>query len=295
LPFPVKGARFTIQVPYFNSSGAATDPTTPDTEVAKDGGAFADCIEEVTTISGSDGWGYITLTGDEMNCSMLAVACKASGVLQTSIEVRPQVLRNIHSGTAQAGANGSITLDVGASDASDGAYTGCIVMTTGGTGGGGGSGSQNNQARVITAYNTSTKVASVVPNWEVNPDNTTTFQVLRPQSIGTAVADVRQVNGVTASAQALDANMEGDLIGTVDTSVNGVGDATHFSCSDITEASANHYVGKQVTVKSGTLKGQWWGTVVAYALTNGQGLFTVSPGSPTGEVMVTSDTVCIGS
>ena len=51
------------------------------------------------------------------------------------------------------------------------------MRTTGGTGGGG-AGGANNQARVITAYNTSTLVATVVPNWETTPDSTTTYDIL---------------------------------------------------------------------------------------------------------------------
>lgn len=179
LPFPVKGARFTLQVPYLDADGDPTDPTTPDTERSIDGAAFADCTEEVSTISGSNGVGYVTLTGDEMNGSMVAVAAKvASGPKATLATLYPRVLpplKDHPSGTAQAGAAGTITL---ASTAPTFDLAGCIVKTTGGTGGGGGSGSQGNQARVITAYNGSTKVATVEPNWETTPDNTTTYAIL---------------------------------------------------------------------------------------------------------------------
>lgn len=176
LPFPIRGARFTILVPYLDADGDPTDPTTPDTERSIDAGAFADCTEEVSTISGSNGMGYITLSGDELDGSMVAVCAKvASGPKATLATLFPRVLGIVSSGTAQAGAAGTITLASGA-PAFD--LTGCIVKTTGGTGGGGGSGSLNNQARVITAYNTSTKVATVVPNWETNPASDTTYQVL---------------------------------------------------------------------------------------------------------------------
>lgn len=284
LPVPIKGARFTVQVPYLNSSGVPTDPTTPDTEVSKDGGAFADCTEEVTTISGSNGFGYITLTGDEMNCSMLALAAKvASGPNNTLMEIRPQVLRSVRSGTAQAGAAGTITLDSGASATASGAYTGMIVKTTGGTGGGGGSGSLNNQARMITNYDPTTKIATVVPNWETNPDNTTTFEIWRLNSVGIAQADVQEINGVVLDADILSALMQTITVGTVSTAVTAPS-ATQFSCSDITEATASHFVGKQAWVQSGTLQFQYLGVVTAYALTTGEGLFTVSPGSPSSEI-----------
>ncbi len=178
LPFPVKGARYTIAVPYLDADGDPTDPTSPDTERSIDGGAFADCTEEVTTVSGSNGMGYLTLTGDEMNCSLLEIAAKvASGPKATLLAISPRVLPIIATGTAQAGASGTITLAAGAS-AVDDFYVGCIVRTTGGTAGGGGSGKQNNQARVITDYVGSTKVASVEPNWETNPSSDTTYDIL---------------------------------------------------------------------------------------------------------------------
>lgn len=175
LPWPVKGARYTIAVPYLDAGGVPTDPTTPDTEVSIDGATYADCTEEVTTVTGSNGSGYITLTGAETNCSLLFVAAKvASGPKTTLAILQPRVLPILESGTAQAGAAGTITLASGAA-----AYdlTGAIVKTTGGTGGGG-TGGANNQARIITAYNTSTKVATVVPNWETTPSSDTTYDIL---------------------------------------------------------------------------------------------------------------------
>lgn len=69
-------------------------------------------------------------------------------------------------GTAQAGATGSITLAAGA-PSSD--LTGFVVATTGGTGDG--------QTRVITGYDTGTKVASVYPDWSTPPDATTNYTV----------------------------------------------------------------------------------------------------------------------
>lgn len=177
LPFPVKGARFSVLVPYLDADGDPTDPTTPDTEISTDAGAFADAAEEVTTISGSNGMGYITLSGAETNGSVVALAAKvASGPKATLATLYPRVLPAVRSGTAQAGAAGTITLDSGAA-AIDDYYNGCIIKTTGGTGGGG-TGGANNQARVITDYVGSTKVATISPNWETNPSSDTTFDVL---------------------------------------------------------------------------------------------------------------------
>ncbi len=71
-------------------------------------------------------------------------------------------------GTAQAGAAGTITLAAGAS-ATTNVYRGFVIQTTGGTG--------PNQTRIVTAYNGTTKVATVAVNWAVTPDATTTYAV----------------------------------------------------------------------------------------------------------------------
>ena len=100
---------------------------------------------------------------------------KGSGVGGTAPEFAPYLqaaamgqtlLAADSAGTAQAGAAGSITLAAGAPSTD---LTGFVVETIGGTGPG--------QGRVITAYNTATKVATIYPNWTVNPDATTTYAV----------------------------------------------------------------------------------------------------------------------
>lgn len=181
LPYPIINARFTVAVPFLDADGDPTDPTTPDTEISQDGGSFADAAEEVTTITGSNGAGYITLTGAEMNNSLVVAAFKvASGPKATLMTLYPRNLPILESGTAGAGASGTITL-------ASGTYTGlnlagCFIRTTGGTGGGG-TGGANNQARRITSYNTSTRVATVTPNWETTPSSDTTYDVLLPEGV----------------------------------------------------------------------------------------------------------------
>lgn len=192
LPWPVKNARYTIPVPYLDADGDPLDPTTPDTEVSIDGAAYADCAEEVTTITGTNGSGFITLTGAETNCSLLMVAAKvASGPKATLLMDKPRVFPVLFSGTATAGAVGSITLPTSVPAIAD-LLVGCVVKTTGGTGGGG-AGGANNQARIITDYTTG-RVASVVPNWEVTPDATTTFEILLTELSVLSYADVLRWN-----------------------------------------------------------------------------------------------------
>lgn len=87
-------------------------------------------------------------------------------------------------GTAQAGAASTITLAAGASAVTD-AYKGMVIVTDGGTGSG--------QTRVISAYDGTTKVATVVPAWTTQPDATTTYTIpanalYRPVSTGLETA-----------------------------------------------------------------------------------------------------------
>jgi hypothetical protein len=72
----------------------------------------------------------------------------------------------VRSATAQAGAATSITLDASAS-AVDDFYRGLTVRINSGTGTG--------QARVILAYNGTSKVATVDSPWATNPDGTSIF------------------------------------------------------------------------------------------------------------------------
>lgn len=77
-------------------------------------------------------------------------------------------------GTAQAGAAGTITLASTASS-DHGAYVNCTITLTGGTGSG--------QVRTVQAYNGTTKVASVSA-WVTPPDGTTTYSMVVPLLAG---------------------------------------------------------------------------------------------------------------
>lgn len=247
LPYPVKGCRYTLQIPYLDADGDPTDPTTPDTERSIDGAAFNDCTEEVTTITGSNGVGFLTLTGDEMNASAVALAAKvASGPKATLATLYPRVLPIIFSGTATAGAAGSITLSATAPPLVDDLIVGCIIRTTGGTGGGGGSGSLGNQARVVTDYVASTRVASVSPSWETNPASDTTYEVLLTDNALIRYSDLQTVRGAVLNAL---------VSGRMDSSVGAV------AANAITDASVStdmdSYTAKVWVTKQGTTQDEY--------------------------------------
>ena len=176
LPFPIYNARFSVLVPYLDADGDPTDPTaTIDTEVSQDAGAFADATEEVTAPSGSRGMGIITFSALETDCSAMGVWFGCATAKATLMTLYPRNLPILSTGTASAG--GATSLTLAAAILYD--ITGCFLRTTGGTGGG----TTANQARRITAYNTSTGVCTVSPAWETNPDNTTTYDVLLPEGV----------------------------------------------------------------------------------------------------------------
>lgn len=251
LPYCIRKCRYTIVIPYLDADGDPTDPTTPDTEISKSGGAFADCEEEVTLIGSGNGVGYLTLSGDETDTNFIVLICKsASGPKYTLQPIFPTQLTLVATGTAQAGASGSITLTSGAPSYD---LAGCFVLTTGGTGGGGGIGDRDNQARIITSYDPDTKVASVSPNWETTPDNTTTYAIRLP--IGQTVGSLKAVNPTTAG-RTLDVSANGEAgidwanIGSPTTTVALTG--TTVSSSQVA-ASVTGNVGGNVTGSVGSV------------------------------------------
>lgn len=76
-------------------------------------------------------------------------------------------LDGFETGTAQAGAAGTITLAAGASS---NILRNSAVKILSGTGAG--------QTRGISAYNTGTKIATIYPSWGTNPDNTSVYLII---------------------------------------------------------------------------------------------------------------------
>jgi hypothetical protein len=116
----------------------------------------------------------------------------------------------IRRNTAQAGAAGTITLDASAS-ATDDLYNGLMIALLGGTGAG--------QARMISDYVGSTKVATIEPDWTTNPGADSVFVLLPMGEV-----NIGQVGGT-------DINVSGDGYQEVDAvKVNG---GTPMSTADI--------------------------------------------------------------
>jgi hypothetical protein len=138
----------------------------------------------------------------------------------------PRKLVSLRAGTSQAGAAGTITLDASAS-AVDDYYNGCLIVAVldGAT-----------EARIITDYVGSTKVASVTPNWNTTPDSDDTFTIYLPEG----TKQVAQADAVAWLGSGLAA-----------VSVAGVPevDVTHFNgtagtfASGRPEVNVSHWLG----------------------------------------------------
>jgi len=174
-PFPIYDARYRLVFPIFDNTGALVAGAAGlDSEVSIDQGTFADCTNEATQIATSSGMYYLDLTDTEMTgqCVTIIVKTSTTDAKTTPITLYPQRLPTIRSGTAQAGAASTITLDSGAS-AVDDYYTGCYVLITNNT-----PTNAQGQARLITAYDGTTKVATVESAWGTNPSSASQFAIL---------------------------------------------------------------------------------------------------------------------
>lgn len=93
----------------------------------------------------------------------------ADGTIDRATFAADTGLQTIRSNTVQSGSSTTATLDASASGTND-YYKGCVIYLVANTGVG--------QARICTAYNGTTKVATVHPAWATNPAVGTTYAVM---------------------------------------------------------------------------------------------------------------------
>lgn len=111
-----------------------------------------------------DTLGYLGLT--PINRSEFAISFPTVQIIGTTTDTGSPVAR---SSTLQSATATSVTLDASASSVND-FYKYCLCYLRSGTGAG--------QARYITAYNGTTKAATIDPAWVTTPDSTTVFDLL---------------------------------------------------------------------------------------------------------------------
>lgn len=144
-----------------------------------------------------------------------------------------QRLQQIRANTAQAGAAGTITLDASAS-ATDDFYNGNLIHITGGTGAG--------QARVISDYVGSSKVASVAENWATNPSSDSVFQIVPGGSgpvSGTVSANVVSISGDSTAADNAESFFDGTGYAGTNNTIPTVTTVTNAVTANVTQISGD--------------------------------------------------------
>lgn len=109
-----------------------------------------------------------TLASDDGSLQWDVQQSAANGAIETYDVIAGGTGYLYRTGSLQAGASGTATLDASASGVND-FYNGCGIYIASGTGAG--------QLRTISDYVGSTKVVTVSPNWTTPPDATSTFVV----------------------------------------------------------------------------------------------------------------------
>lgn len=242
-PFPIYGAPWTVVLPIIDADGDLVSGATGlDSEVSKNGDTFADCTNEATEIATNSGMYFLTLTGAEMTADIVSVIVKtsSSGAKTTPLTFYPKKLAAYRAGTAQGGTSSTITLDSGA-DALDDFYNGMLcVGTLDGT----------VEARIISDYNGSTKVATVVPDWVTTPDSNDTFVLYIIDPLQLPNVNTTHAAGVTWNSGAIQAATVAD--GTIDAGTFAASaiTATAIATGAITPAKLS-YVIRTATAQGG--------------------------------------------
>lgn len=142
----------------------------------------------------------------------------------TTVSTMGQIMQVSRTGTAQAGASTSITLDASAS-AVDNIYNGCTVFLTSGTGAG--------ESNEITAYNGTTKVATVRNTWVTTPSSSSVFVLYPgavPVDLGTVWDTARSAHTAAGSfgegVASVQGNVTGNVAGSVASVTGAVGSVT---------------------------------------------------------------------
>lgn len=167
---------FNVYICLSNNSGA--------TSTVKPAGTSTSIIETADgyrwkylyTIGASDALKFLsinsipvkTLPSNDGSAQWAVQAAAVSGSIDQAFVTNGGSGYVSRTATAQAGGASSITLDTGAS-AVNSTYNGYSVYISSGTGAG--------QLRTISAYNGTTKVATVGSAWSTNPDNSSVFVV----------------------------------------------------------------------------------------------------------------------
>lgn len=158
--------------------------TSNNLAIAVDGGAEAPATNTPTETPGSSLVWSGELTVAEMSGDF--IMARGSNPPASDVLLIPEPA--FDSGVAQAGTSTTITLRAGAPSFG---LTNTMIEIVRGTG-------KDQQPRLITDYNTTTKVATVRPDWSTTPDNTSVYIVTTLNKVNTM-----QLDGSSAALQYL--------------------------------------------------------------------------------------------
>lgn len=159
-------------------------------------GTFSAGRPEVnTTHAAGTAWGSGAITAAAIASNAITsakVATDAIGAAQLATDAVTEIWNGnpnlIRTNTAQGGTSNSITLDASAS-ATNGLYDPSLIVITGGTGVG--------QARLVTDYNGTSKVAIVNRDWRTTPDNTSVYRLLAAPNMTSLNEGLAQAGGAS--------------------------------------------------------------------------------------------------
>lgn len=274
-PFPIYNARYRVLFPIFDADGdLVTGAASLDTELSQDTGTFADATNEATEIATSSGMYYLDLVAGEMDTKSTAVIVKTStsGAKTTPLVLNPVRLPVLRTGTAQAGAASTITLDAGAS-AQDDYYNGCYVNITNNT-----PTNAQGQARLILDYVGSTRVATIEGTWGTNPSSSSTFEILVPPSRAGVVewAGVPLADQGTPGVPEVDLTyVNGTVYGSAFVRANALQWASQATATNDIAIRDTLVLGTQITGIATANVSQWDGQAVAAVHVNGVPLVDV--------------------
>lgn len=179
-------------------------PVTGDVKISKDGGAFANLLTPPTFVSGSAAINW-TLTAAEAEATEIVIQVIDQDVTK-AVQDQFFRLQTTKAGALQVGVpqavqsigDTAITLDASAAAQTD-FYKGSVVTIISGDGA--------NQARIITAYNGTTKVATIDRGWDVALAITTGGGTTRsvfavfPQGLNQPLTSAQTTSAVPTTAQ----------------------------------------------------------------------------------------------
>jgi len=186
------GTAYTFRAPIVTANStnfANTWTSTAGTvKIIRDGTTLGNVTTLPTVVSGQYTYSW-PLSATEMTADEVIVqVVDRTNVTDQAFRIITLPDGALRSRLAQAGNATTITLDASAS-AVDNYYNGSVVAIIAGTG--------NAQARVITAYTGSSKVATVDTNWATNPSTDSVFAIYPQGIIGLTSAQVQ--SSVTTS------------------------------------------------------------------------------------------------